>query len=293
MLEFIDITNGGRSADIDIHVATTMREEGAGTFGGSVIELVIIAHTAVACLIRGIQAIAHGTQTATAVDGAKHGTAINVDIDAAAHVTGRIGVTGKAATAAEDITVYVAGTPGANQRCVADVHIHIAHHVTVLTAAEYRAVDATTRDVHYYPIDISLLVEEHTLVTLTCAEEVAGHRMSSNLSQRAGNAERGRAAEADGSSSGRGIFFLAHIGQLITTIDVGQNMTTGDGDGRVAAYGTSLKVPFAWCIRIFTTTTAKDVTIERVAVVAYSTTALRIIVCSSSKLIVWSIFICI
>ena len=134
--------------------------------------------------------------------------------------------------------------------------------MTILTAAEDGAVDDTARDVNIDVLDVGAHVEVYTLVALTATEEVAGYGVSSNLIQRTRHTQR-TARHRDVSSTG-------DICQLVTTIDVRQDMTAADVHVGVALYQTGRRQPLvsaiALCIGKVTRATTKDVAIERVTV---------------------------
>ena len=99
-------------------------------------------------------------------------------------------------------------------------------HMSILTTAEHRAVDAAVGDIHHHILHIGRLVEEHALVALTRTEEVAGQGVRVNLLQRAGHAQRA-ATHCD---RGRTV----NVGSFVAAIDVGKDMAAGDIDIGVA-----------------------------------------------------------
>ena len=169
-----------------------------------------------------------GGQSATTVDGAKHGAACDVYRHVAAHTARRKGIAREATTTAEDVAIHVAGAPGADIDIATNGQIHIAQHVTVLTAAEHGAVDAAAGDLHLYLAHIGVHVEIHDLVALTGTEEVAGHGVSGYLCQRAGHAERSARHADGGLALTIGQCSVAHVGQLASAVGTGQDVAALD-----------------------------------------------------------------
>ena len=109
--------------------------------------------------------------------------------------------------------------------------------MTILTATEYRTIDASTGDVHFGFSNVRPGVEEGTCVTLTSTKEVTGHGVSGNLFQGTRHTECCRTTKVDGTQTSRiryrrltrGIVVIdTYISQLITSIDTGQDVTTGN-----------------------------------------------------------------
>ena len=148
---------------------------------------------------------------------------------------------------------------------VADVHRHIAHHVTILTATEYGAVDGTAGNVYMSILYVGTLVEEHTLVALTTTEQIAGHGVSSNLSQCTRHTERGFTAETY-------MAITQHIGHLVAAIDVGQDMTTGNLYPGIAIDLSGFLKPLTWSVRIVARTATEDVAVEGMAIGGHKVT---------------------
>ena len=161
--------------------------------------------------------------------------------------------------------------------------------MTILTTTENRTIDSTTRDVHFRSIDVGALVEEHTLIALSGTKEIAGNGVSSNLSEGAGYAKRGRATEGDGSSTSRNTLLLTHIRQLVTAIDVRQDMTTSDGDIGVTIHRTCRPQPLACSVGEGTATATKHITVIGMTVRTDSGTAFRVV--TASEWIVGLIFL--
>ena len=79
------------AADVDVNVATTLLvHTGRGIVGGrsaKFIHIVCLHYTIVIIVISIIQTIAHRAQTTTAIDAAQHRSALDVEVDTAAHVS--------------------------------------------------------------------------------------------------------------------------------------------------------------------------------------------------------------
>ena len=144
--------------------------------------------------------------------------------------------------------------------------------MTILTATEGRTIYPSAGDIHRDILDIGLHVEEHAWVALTGTIEIAGYGVSCNLTQCARNAECGIATEVDGS-------IAIHIGQLVTTIDIGQDMSAGDIYFGIATNITSLPVPFTCGVWEVTRAATEDIAIEGAAVACNAPTALGRFVC--------------
>ena len=54
IFELVCITDNRRTADIDVHMTTTMREEGAGAFACTIVKLIIGTHNTVTRFVHGI-----------------------------------------------------------------------------------------------------------------------------------------------------------------------------------------------------------------------------------------------
>ena len=137
----------------------------------------------------------HRSQTTTTIDRALHRSAVNIHHHITASATSRQGYTTEATTTTEDVTIHVGSTSGTNCRSCMILHItnrysSITQYVTILTATEDRTVDDTAFDVNYRLLHVCPGVEENTLVTLTCTEEIAGHRVCRCISVCTRNANR-------------------------------------------------------------------------------------------------------
>ena len=141
--------------------------------------------------------------------------------------------------------------------------------MTVLTATEYGAVNSAASDVDLHVFHVCRLVEEHTRIALTSSKEVTGDGVSTNLLQRARHTE-GAARHRNGT-------LALYVGQLVTAINVGQDVAARDVHHGIASYRTSLRMPFARTIRHTTTTAAKHVAVEGMTVIGGRATAYRII----------------
>ena len=186
------------------------------------ISIVIIS--AKAFLSSQVQAIAHRGQTSTAIDRTKHSTTIDGQINRAAYITGGQCLTTKSTTTTEHVTIHVCGTDRTNSRtCTISLaygNRRVSQYVTILTTAEYRSINPTALNLNDSILHIRFLVEVDTLVTLSCTEEVTSHRMILNLLSRTRHANR--------SARHGNMSRTQHIGSLVTTIDVRQDMTTAD-----------------------------------------------------------------
>ena len=110
--------------------------------GLAFVVLIIILHHAIISRVSGFkQTIAYRSQSSAAIDGAEHRTTLDIKFNTTGYVTSRIGITGESTTATEHVAVNVAGAPSTNLRActisITNRHLHIAHHVAILTATEY------------------------------------------------------------------------------------------------------------------------------------------------------------
>ena len=182
------------------------------------------------------ESIAHRTESSTTIDGAEHRTAIDVHGDSSGNITSSIGITTESTATAKHVAIDVTGAPSTNRRTArcrgglstltgrrlrANGHRHVAQHVTILTTAKHRTKDPAASNIHHDILHIRVFVEEYALITLTCAEEVASDWVSVNLGQRARHTHR--------AAIHRDRRCAIHIGGLVTTIDVGQNMAAING----------------------------------------------------------------
>ena len=92
--------------------------------------------------------------------------------------------------------------------------------MTILTTTEYRTIDPTAGYRYNGVIHVGFFIEEDTLVTLTCAEEVTSYGMSQNLSI--------CTRYTNGTTCHRDIGCTLYVGCLATAIDTCQDMATTD-----------------------------------------------------------------
>ena len=130
-------------------------------------------------------------------------------------------------------------------------------------------------------IDIGPLVEASTLVTLTAAEEVAGDRTHVGNGVCARHTD-GATRHVDGTLAARSNCcrlaiaihrILTHVGHLVSSIDVGQDMSARYVYLSVAIDSTGILKPPARLVGIVARATAEHVAEECVAVVANSAAA--------------------
>ena len=181
-----------------------------------------------------------------------------------------------------------------NSDSATDVGHSITYDVTILTTTKYRTIDTSIAcDVDLSIDDVRPSVEEDTLVTLTSTKKVTRYRVSGYLIQGA-RYTKCATHHIDGTLTSRLrydrftiliVCVRTHIRMLITTIDAGQDMTTGDVHHRIATYNTCRTVPFTWCIWYNTTTTTKDVSIIGMTILSYIGTTLCVI-CMSFIIII-------
>ena len=137
--------------------------------------------------------------------------------------------------------------------------------MTIFASAEHRTVNRAAGDCNDGILHVGLLVEEYAWVTLAATEEVAGHGVGGNLTQSAGHTDCS-ARHHNGTYTGRIDIIITNVRHLVTAIDVGQDVSTGDFYPNVAAYGTGPVVPFTRTVRIFTAATAEHVAVVGVSV---------------------------
>ena len=130
--------------------------------------------------------------------------------------------------------------------------------MTILTTAKDGTIDSTTLDVDKSTVHIRLLVEENTLVTLTCTEDITRIRMCYDLGDGTRHAHS-TTCHRDGSRA-------LHVGRLATTIDIRDDMTACDIDSGLTLYATCCAQIFTDAfgfvkIRHATRTTTKHITI--------------------------------
>ena len=116
----------GAAADVDGDITVS----GAGiriVFSRLVVLVSVVRYQlAIVGMVRRLQMGTDGTQSATTIDGAEHGAALDVHIDIAANHSGSQRIACEATATAEDVTIDVAGTPSTNLGTIADVHRHVA-----------------------------------------------------------------------------------------------------------------------------------------------------------------------
>ena len=184
-------------------------------------------------------------QTASAIDGAQHGAVADVYLHVATHGTGRQGLARESTTTAEDVSIDIRRSRSADVRISGrhglfacshghvltglDGHACVGQHVTVLTAAEDRAVDAgLVAHLHDRIVHVGPGVEVDALVALTGTEEVTRHGVSGNLLQRAGHAQRTATHLhgaftihiLNGGSTIQIILEFTHVGHLVAAVDI-------------------------------------------------------------------------
>ena len=154
--------------------------------------------------------------------------------------------------------------------------------MTILTTAKGRTVNPSSSDVDFNVLNIGLLVEHHTWVTLTGTEQIASNGVSSNLSQ--------GTRHTDSTTCHVDSTLTIHIRQLVTSIYIGQDMTALDFHQGITTDFTCLPVPLTCPEGEIARATTEDITIEGTAVISNLTTALGVITCSAVIYIVGSIF---
>ena len=233
-------------------------DDGIATDGDRNMAMVVaILHLAVVATIGFHKVGTHRSQTTTAIDGAEHSAAAEVDIDVAAHHACGEGHAGETTTATKHVAVHVGTTRRADDGM--EVHITVsgipddnqcvANHVTVFTATEDGAVDDAACHIHIGVDNVGLGVEDSARVALACAEEVAGDGVTGDLFEITRHTQ-GTTIHLD---SGIAIHqrvvaipileVLAHAGDFVTAIHRGKDVTTGDFDRGVASYTTRRRVP--------------------------------------------------
>ena len=131
--KFVRITDG-TARDIDFNVTSTFIKESFISI--AIVHLVVFTNQAVTIGTFIIQSIAHRTQSTTAIDRTENFTSADGHVNAAGHVTSRVGITIVATTATEDVTIHVTGSPGTNLGSTTDSKVDITHDVTIFTATE-------------------------------------------------------------------------------------------------------------------------------------------------------------
>ena len=247
-----------------IDILVVVADDAAGDVNGDVAVVGTLPHlTIVLCLGGRHKPGAHGGQTATAVNGAQHGTAFDIDGDVATHDTCRESFAAESTAAAEDIAIDIGGAKGADFGVGAtDSHRGVAEDVTVLAATEDGAVNPASGDIDRGAGDLSPGVEEDALVALATTEEVAGDRVVVNLVKGAGHA-KGSAAHVDST-------IALDVGKLVATIGAGEDMAACDVELRVAVDDTCRLQPFTRNIGEVSRTATEDVAVEGMAVLTSS-----------------------
>ena len=181
----------GATADGDVDVPTTLREESFAVetcFGVAVCPHLSIARCCLSVSYRIKESIAYGSHTSAAIDGAEYLTTLDFQLDAASHITRRIGFTTEATSTAEDVAIDVGGAPCADcraARCgdtfcrclLAYGYRHVAQHMAVLTAAIYGAVDDAAGDFNFNILHVGYFIKINARVALSSTIDVAGHRI--------------------------------------------------------------------------------------------------------------------
>ena len=127
------------------------------------------------------QVSAHRTVTASAIDGAQHGTTTNVDLDVSTHSSSGEGFGVEATASTENIAVNIGITYGANSGLVAYIDIDITNDVAFLSATKQRTVYDAVRHLHVGVSHVSPCVEIDTRVAFTRTIKVACDRMFLDL----------------------------------------------------------------------------------------------------------------
>ena len=99
-------------------------------------------------------------------------------------------------------------------------HRDITQHVTILTATEHRTINDTASDSNFNIFNVREFVEMFTLIALSGTEEVTDNRVIQNLLQGTWHTNR--------TACHRHLTFTLYVGNLVATIDVRQNMTSGN-----------------------------------------------------------------
>ncbi len=146
--------------------------------------------------------------------------------------------------------------------------------MAILTTTEYGTVDCSTGYGDINIVYIGLLVKEYTLVTLTCTKQIAGNGVGGNLIKCTWYTQSTTAHDDSAFSICRDSCTMPHIGQLITAIKVGKDVTTGNFHSGIATYRSSFPVPFAFScvgifIRVVTRTASEHISIESMTVRTY------------------------
>ena len=107
--------------------------------------------------------------------------------------------------------------------------------MTILTTTKYRTIDPSTGDLDISTRHIRPSVEVDTRVTLSCTEQIAGHRVLLNLIQGTRYTQR----------TTRHVHRTAtqHVGLLVTAIDTRQDMPALDIYRSITSYDTSRTQP--------------------------------------------------
>ena len=140
---------------------------------------------------------------------------------------------------------------------VAYVHTYIIQHMPILAAAEDRAEDMAALHVDPHAIHIGPLVEEHALVALAGAEEVARHRVGNN---RVDSAWHSDCSATHLHSTG-----AYDVGLLVATIHRGEDMSASNLHMSVAIHLAGSATPHSGGYRIESRAAAKHIAKERAA----------------------------
>ena len=212
--------------------------------------------------IHQIETISYRSKTTTAIDGAQYLTALDVQFDRTTDITGSQRLTTEATATTEYITII----------SLTDVYNRILEYVTILTSAKDGTIDSAALDVDKSTVHIRFLVEEDTLVTLTCTKDIACIRMCHDLSNGTWHTY-GTTCHRDGSRA-------LYIRSLTTTIDICYDMTASDIDSGLTLYATCRAQIFTdavCCVEIRNTTraAAKHITIVGMTVGSLQSSAIR------------------
>ena len=164
--------------------------------------------------------------------------------------------------------------------------------MTIFSTAKDRTENETAGDIHHGVCNVyttvttscRIAIEEVTRVALSCTEEIAGHGMIFDLIQ--------RTRHTDSTAGHSDITGTTYVGHLVTTIDVGKDVSARDSHMRITTYIACLSVPFTGLIRIITGTATKDIAIESMTVGSRNGTAIGIVATLIRKPVIRSKYIC-
>ena len=214
---------------------------------------------------------AYSSHTSAAEDGAEYlGILRDVDAYVAADSTCREGQGGETTSAAEDVAIDAGGTECADESIALDSGADIAQDVTILTAAKDAAEDDgyTVHD-DFGRSYIGPSVEQNARVAHTGAKDVAVDGTCLNASNGTWNTDR--------TGLHHNLTLAKHIGNLVTAIDVGKDVSASDFYQGVADYAACRTTPQTRTVRIVAATAAKDVAVVAMTVTAWLAASLRII----------------